>query len=146
MCCWLQETLHRHDHDVKAIQSDEKDDHHFAASQDQVADGLRDESGLIVTPLPSSTSILGQNNGELEEEEEDGKQEEATVGLLGKSDYKEADTGKLHETLYSSVTNSIDLLNNSWKKCMGYVTSINYVNLTLFVVPCQHKIRQYIFT
>jgi len=86
----LPETLHRHDHEVKAIQSNENDDHLLATSPDAGPD----ESGLIVTPsLPSSTPELCQNNGEDDGEEDGGKQEEATVGLLGNSDYKEADTG-----------------------------------------------------
>ena len=98
---------------MKAIQSDEKDDLLHATSPDQVADAALDESGLIVTPLPSSTSQLGQNDGD--EAEEDGKQEEATVGLLGNSDYKEADSGKLHEILYSVSPILFVLLNTNRK-------------------------------
>ena len=83
---------------MKAIQSDEDDDHLLATSPDAGPD----KSGPIVTPLPTSTSESGQSNGD-DDGEEDGKQEEATVSLLRKSDCKEADSGKkLHEILYSA--------------------------------------------
>ena len=95
---------------MKAIQSNENDDHLLATSPDAGPD----ESGLIVTPsLPSSTPELCQNNGEDDGEEDGGKQEEATVGLLGNSDYKEADTGKLHEILYSVSPILFVLLNTN---------------------------------